>query len=945
MKILWLEIHNIASVRDARIEFASGPLGDTSLFLISGDTGSGKTTILDAISLALFGETPRMAGRSLESYATEDLTDSISIVDPRQLMSRGTGECRATVCFRAVDGKDYVASWSAHRARRKPDGLLQPALRSLATADGIHTWTRKEISARIRELTSLTFDQFCRTALLAQGEFTRFLKSKGDEKAAILEKLTDTTIYSRLGRRIFRKSQQAEGEINALKAEIADMTLMSNEETEEARQRIATLEGRRKELVEKEAEVRRQCRWLQDMELQHRELAAGSVALEDISEKMAGEAFASRQRCVHEHALTEGARAALLSMDRLAEADEREKAALIRQEGILRQEKEKLPSLFSRRESLEACISSLEKELEALDPRTNMEESERLAAEEALLAKVQDALRPLAGVFFKTDECIRVAAEKQKSVAELSESLETTVSQLPHCRHEYDRMEELFAKTSLAVDDYAREVRSMLAEGDECPVCGGKIDRLPDESHFESMLAPVRKARDEARVALEKREGSAAVIRKSLAVAHDEYRAAEKRLARQRKLLSQALKECGAALEKAGMSDDILSEKDAENVWQEVVRIRSAQDERRTLLRRSLERINEVSGKIAAARKNLADLSSEYVAVERIIELGVQKTVMIRGNIAARKKEMDKCGEVVETTLAGVEGMTRARLMELSRMDGAVIRSMQRQCEETIEKKAMLTGVVAQIRQNIERLLAERPPQISDYESSMHESPQFEAFDKEAEELRAATDMVSAEIGEIRTVLRRDDESRSRWMQKQRLLESMEEKYRPLRLLGRHLGDSEGKTFRNVAQSYILRHLLDVANSYMRRLNGRYTLTCLPGSLLILVEDSYNPGRPQSVNCLSGGESFVASLALALALSGLHSASFGIDILFIDEGFGTLSADSLESVVQTLERLYEIGGKKVGVISHVTALRERIPVRLDVKRLNPVESVVTLSVR
>ncbi|MDD4848542.1 MAG: SbcC/MukB-like Walker B domain-containing protein, partial [Bacteroidales bacterium] len=162
--------------------------------------------------------------------------------------------------------------------------------------------------------------------------------------------------------------------------------------------------------------------------------------------------------------------------------------------------------------------------------------------------------------------------------------------------------------------------------------------------------------------------------------------------------------------------------------------------------------------------------------------------------------------------------------------------------------------------------------------------------------------------------------------------------------LCRLFGDAEGKSFRKIAQCYVLRELLVHANSYLKYLSKRYELHCQNDSLTILVSDSYFGGIARPVDLVSGGESFVVSLALALGLSSLNHNSFATDILFIDEGFGTLDADTLEIVMDTLSRLRDIGGRRVGIISHVEQLRERIAAKISVERITNNSSRVRMEV-
>ena len=143
------------------------------------------------------------------------------------------------------------------------------------------------------------------------------------------------------------------------------------------------------------------------------------------------------------------------------------------------------------------------------------------------------------------------------------------------------------------------------------------------------------------------------------------------------------------------------------------------------------------------------------------------------------------------------------------------------------------------------------------------------------------------------------------------------------------IGDQTGKKFRNIAQSYVLANLIHSANAYMETLSGRYTLHVIPETFIITVNDTWGDGHARPVSTLSGGETFLTSLALALALSDIGS-HLAVDTLFIDEGFGTLSGEPLQNAVATLRSLHSQTGRHVGIISHVEELRERIPVQIRV---------------
>lgn len=149
--------------------------------------------------------------------------------------------------------------------------------------------------------------------------------------------------------------------------------------------------------------------------------------------------------------------------------------------------------------------------------------------------------------------------------------------------------------------------------------------------------------------------------------------------------------------------------------------------------------------------------------------------------------------------------------------------------------------------------------------------------------------------------------------------------------LCRYLGDAEGKKFRRVAQSHLLECLINGANSYLKRLNDRYELEVYPGTFTIMVTDSYQDYARRTANTISGGETFLVSLSLALALSDIGEMR-GCDTLFIDEGFGSLSGEPLDRAVATLKSLHHHVGRRIGIISHIASLREKIATQIIVER-------------
>ena len=228
--------------------------------------------------------------------------------------------------------------------------------------------------------------------------------------------------------------------------------------------------------------------------------------------------------------------------------------------------------------------------------------------------------------------------------------------------------------------------------------------------------------------------------------------------------------------------------------------------------------------------------------------------------------------------------------------------------------------------------------------SSISELPDKEALLSSKAETTTQKEEIIGQEGAIRKSLADNNANIALRDEAKQKLDEATTKHARWELINRYFG---GTRFRTLVQTYILRPLLNNANIYLRQITDHYELTCSEDNaqLSILVHDLYNKGQVRSATILSGGERFMISLALSLALSSLNRQDMNVNILFIDEGFGTLDEKSLESVMATLEKLQEIAGqsnRRVGIISHREELYERIPTQIQVKRRGEGRSIVEI---
>lgn len=248
MQILTIRGENLASLAEPfEIDLSAEPLRSAGLFAITGDTGAGKSTILDAMCLALFSDCPRLSGAGVDDDVPDLSGQAVRSTDVRSILRRGAVSCWAEVDFIGLDGESYRAYWGARRAHGHADGRLQNVDRRLSRiSDGQVLATQiTQVNAEIVRLGGRKYDEFRRTVLLAQGDFGAFLQAPTSERAATLEKVTGTEIYRQISRTVFERHSEARAALETLEARRGDRMVLSVEERQ-------NLEDERRDVVQQE---------------------------------------------------------------------------------------------------------------------------------------------------------------------------------------------------------------------------------------------------------------------------------------------------------------------------------------------------------------------------------------------------------------------------------------------------------------------------------------------------------------------------------------------------------------------------------------------------------------------------------------------------------------------------------------------------------------------
>jgi len=1012
MKLRKLTIHNMASIGDASIDFAASPLSDCEVFLISGKTGAGKSTILDCICLALYATAPRFKNTRINGTTPDGKNNAaINVSDPRQILRRNTGEGFTELEFSGNNGISYRARWCVQRSRKKPSGKLQKKVWTLENLDNDLVLTKDgEIQQEITQAVGLDFNQFCRTVMLAQGEFTRFLNSNDNDKSEILSKITGTEIYSRIGVKIYERFKSEENAFNTIKIKIDNMPVLSDESVEEKKTLLSSIIEETEKLraaarsetellnllkneIESSGEIKRLEMKLPELEsdfasiLLSRESAADEIRnLESELKNLQHEIdLENDNKPIYESSQEIVNNIRNIAVLELKISDERAQIS------ALNEQLEK--SITPDKESIEKKLSDIQQVIEARDEETKKLHHEIESLGLQALRKEKDdmlnrriSLQNLAILIKNYRDAIkRTEQEKERLAAQetmldelrkkrefLSKPLNFATEKLNVCRQVYDK---LFASS----EKILRSIRSTLVVGDTCPVCRRKIvEDLPSDAAIKSII-------DEQKTELENAERDKTRLDDEIRILDAEIRSLSSTIDNNRKRLNED-NSCEEALQKAEDASIAAG-------------IGSIDDNTETRIIACVENLtkhfNEISGIIASGEKLEVEAKAMEKSLRELIlssqkekdkladaNLKIEKTkTKISGsksNIKSYERERSEQADKVNKMLTGTKydvgyGQNPADLC--SRLE-----SDSKKYSEKLRKKDNLNNIIENKTTALSNLdstvkaIASRLPSTN---GNRNVSPlKTEDLQKFASNLLAETtstieqmskekqkmESVRLRIGQlckdredvtiesiqtniigINDKIRNNDMNsgaidnelkldREQRTKREALLLDYEQQGKTLEkwhILYNMFGDSEGKKFRKIAQSFILSELIHAANHYMKGFSDRYKLRVEPGTFVIQVEDAWQGYTLRSASTISGGESFLVSLSLALALSDIGS-SFSVDTLFIDEGFGSLSGDVLQNAISTLRILHSKSGRKVGIISHVEELRDRIPVQINV---------------
>jgi exonuclease SbcC len=1022
VRILRIGINNLNSlVGRHEIDFRKPPLAATGLYAIVGPTGAGKSTILDAITLALYGQTER------------DKTG-------QEVMSHGTGECHAEVEYEAKGGT-YLSRWERRRSRNKATGNLQTAQRQLSKwreegrqyvpmpADRLN-----EVNALTVGVVGLDYDQFVRSVMLTQGQFARFLSSKTSERAAILEKVTGTEVYSEISKAAFERHKEARSVFERLTESRQYARPLPDDERSELTGQIASIQ---QDLDLLRPRLDRLRNW-QDLYTRLEKLEKEGVTLteeEDHHARRASKLISIRD------ALTESERLQPLAGPLREVA--RLQHAITEEQDKRNREEQTLPKLRSEEQSARRQLNDVQSRLTtfwgALPHRqATLEQAGELENQITVLRREETTDRPLLTASTERVEDLRrridrlnrqrtdlrqqlgPAADEDlpRQIEAAEDEVDNLRKQLTYLRewksylHSQERLAILattrtelegqiagtegrvreVAATEAAATQLVADRRAMLTRleralsleaqrgelqaGEACPLCGSTHHPFLHEGADLATDTQLKRAREDLNEAERRLIGARNANREATHRLTTLLTRREEVIRRIDEVNGEINGKEPPGTAPAARSDEIdryLEEHTAAE------RVAIQQLARRRKARVAYRQLTDIAPRLESAEQQFAAATKEQKLLEKRKEarageinalqqelrqlIGVMTVARYRDELEAEKRQLQD--DLARRQQNYTDRTTRRKLHDRTvrahqeRIDALSREHTERQTELTrlleqfsvdaltAQKKLLGPELARDYRRQLHELdlsavsLADRRKRLTEEwtetQTGLEGAPDRETLDDQAQTLRQQRDEWRERKGGLEQQIREDNARIEVYRIQGEALAKAETELTRWAKLNELIGQQDGVKFSRFAQSLTLKRLVEVGNDHLSRINDRYRMEHRTAEnvsqerLELEIVDTYQNDNRRPMATLSGGETFLVSLALALGLSELASGRTNIQSVFIDEGFGTLDEQTLDQAISALERL-QAQGKTIGLISHVRELRERIHCQIQLRR-------------
>ena len=993
MKILKIDFQNINSLRgEHHIDFTQKPFLQHTLFAITGPTGSGKTTILDVISLALFNQVPRLGKMSTGE-----------ILKKGAILTRNQTEAYARITYRCKTGV-FASSWSISTARTGNLREYHMEISNVET-ETILDLKKSDVPAKNEALIGLSYDQFIKSVVLAQGEFAKFLQVPKKERGALLEKITGTEIYRRIGQEVYLKHKERAAAIDAKRAKIETFKeqLLDEPIYTEKQQEVETLTVEKKQLQQQlevlakeidlknklqkeEQELQKTTEELHQLTQQHKRFDAEKGErlkkhqeiqryAEDLNRwQSLQEKSAEKHREITNAqtviAQTETQRNALKTQFAatfklaITPADFQEKTERYKAEvrELINARAEIATTYKTTKNHIESLAKPLELEKTLAHPKAFQEAViQEENAKQSVYAKLAEALDlprySIAQLQEKLQQQLkqlRQAEKAETNLKNLKAQIQERQAELEQIEKEKtglpDQLQEIGSKIELKeaqllakqksleveqlqkkLEDYRRDLK----DEEPCPLCGALhhpyAEQLPEPENglqtavmqLEEALKKLNTKQIEIQASLNQKTTDAEVLGKRIQGFADQLKTAEKDFNTQfaavlKERRDQAFSELEKRLE--AQEQKLAQAKKLQEELQLLQNLKKQTEALHKLLAEGTQKAEAIKNRFTGTNFE-SEISTAAQAWDRNEQQASQQRQLLKEakntaaslNIQTQELGTSLLDQLRQKGYASIEAALQERL------DGATAQDWTREQQHLQNNQLRLKTLQQKLVDEL-KTLKEAAGSVPLEELLAQRQTQAETLDQK--EKRAQ---------EVSRAVLNHNENLQKINELQEQIENELDQSKHWQILFELIGDATGNKFNDFAQDLTLAQLLQLANKRLVQLTDRYRIdqpTSDEDDSLVAI-DEHMGGQRRSIKTLSGGETFILSLALALALSDLASRNIEINSLFIDEGFGTLDPETLDQTLDTLEVLQSESAKMIGVISHVDSLKERIATQIQ----------------
>lgn len=994
MKINKVKFKNINSLKGEHvIDFEDDKLSNAGLILITGPTGSGKTTILDVITLALYNKIPRFGNISKNAISGQG-----------SIITHHTKDAFAEV-FYTVNNITYVSKWSVAYNRNNNLNDYNMELWNLNTSTTI-TDKKGDIPEANEKIIGLNYDQFIKSILLSQGEFAQFLKASHEERALLLEKITGTHIYRNIGKLTFEKHKIAKENIEIETNALKHLEIKTEEEITAIQNEIRKLNvdsnnitSKINSFLDQKNKANLYTTIKSEIEKIKLELIKNENLKSSIAQKKSKLAL-HEKLILYKDALTrfikskDQYKAKTFELELLVAKEQQIKeelsTLLIESKSILKESSSET-NLLEDFTKFEIKFTALEKESNrykeegnAVRNSTNVIATNLSAAiipwfktnvsPELALTKINETLREVNNYLFENDiqettgiaqfsmennninslligyndallmikeqEIVNKSIEENnnKIIAEhinikkLLSEIETIQvkkkENLDHLTMLQKEKDENFKKLELT------DIRNTLIENDPCPLCGSLHHPYVEHNAIFSIGETEIKINEidkliQSLTQSETQKTTQLATSKAHVTNWEQQNQDAGKRAIEIKARLTSFQDQGNSIDKIEETITALKEKQNTNN-----KILIALENRNLLtpLKEKYEVLHQISDRFRAIQIELKSLTEVEKPIE-LLTILKQKFNINQNYKNENTHQLNEIRYVVEILQKEIaEG--ESNLLPLIKLIG--IDDVETAISSILSEKTF-----SEIKNEIEKIendgktlesnLNLKSKELSDIEKETQGLPALQIIEEELNTLNNNQKENRERTGVLNQIITNNEEHKIKITNHQTQLNMLSKELRKWDLLKEAINaDANGKNYSNFAQELTLQHIIILANNRLTRLSDRYLLSAKANDLFVI--DLYQANIERSVKTLSGGESFIVSLALALSLSDLASQNIKLDCLFIDEGFGSLDSDMLDVVISTLEKLQSESEKTIGIISHVDSLRERIVTQIKLNK-------------